>query len=218
MLRAMARREERPIAIASLGDPLLALEGIYVAGEAAETGAVIAPPHPLYGGSLESPVVGEVAHACVRAGLATIRFNWRGVGASAGERSGELSDATADYAAALAHLADSVPGGLLAAGYSFGAATAVSAGARDARVDRLLLVCPPATMLDRPALERFAGRVLVVAGGEDRLAPPGDLEAMCDGEGIRLEVIPDADHFFTAGLAELGRIASRWLGSSSPTG
>jgi alpha/beta superfamily hydrolase len=154
-----------------------------------------------------------VAHACARAGLATIRFNWRGVGASAGERSGDPGYAAADYAAALAYLADSVPGRLLAAGYSFGAASALRAGARDPRVDRLLLVCPPASMLDARALAGFAGRTLVVAGGEDRLAPPADLEAVCDGERIRFEVIPDADHFFMAGLAELGRIASRWLGA-----
>jgi alpha/beta superfamily hydrolase len=211
----MARREERPIAIAGLADPLGALEGIYVGGEPGEPGgAVIAPPHPLYGGSLESPVVGEIAHACARAGLATIRFNWRGVGASAGERSGDPGDAADDYAAALAYLADSVPGRLLAAGYSFGAATALAAGARHPRVDRLLLVCPPASMLDRPGLEGFAGRTLVVAGGEDRLAPPADLDALCDGERIRLEVIEAADHFFLAGLGELGRIASRWVADS----
>jgi hypothetical protein len=213
----MARREELPIAIASLADPLRVLEGIYMGGEPGESrGAVIAPPHPLYGGSLESPVVGEVAHACAKAGLATIRFNWRGVGASAGERSGDPADAAADYAAALAYLADSVPGGLLAAGYSFGAATALAAGASHPRVDRLLLVCPPAAMLDRRALERFAGHTLVVGGGEDRLAPPGQLEVLCQGDRVRLEVIDAADHFFMAGLPDLGRIAAAWLAGAGP--
>ena len=83
----MPKREERSVAI-PLGSSPLALEGLYLAGEDGDAGgAVIAPPHPLYGGSMESPVVGEVAHACARAGLATLRFNWRGVGASAGSRS-----------------------------------------------------------------------------------------------------------------------------------
>jgi hypothetical protein len=207
----MARREERGIAIAGAADPLAALEGIYVAGEIGSGGAVIAPPHPLYGGSLESPVVSEVAHACARSGLATVRFNWRGVGASAGLRSGDPADAAADYAAALAHLADTVSGRLIAAGYSFGAVTALAAGAVHPRVDRLLLVCPPASMLDARALAGFAGRTLVMAGGEDHLARPEALAELCDGDRIRLEVIASADHFFMTGLAELGRIASEWL-------
>jgi alpha/beta superfamily hydrolase len=209
----MARREERPIAIASAEDPSLALEGIFVAGEAGGSGgAVIAPPHPLYGGNLESPVVGEVAHACVQHGQATIRFNWRGVGASAGERSGEIADAAADYGAALEHLADTAEGSLLAAGYSFGAATGLRVGARHPRVERLVLVCPPGKMLDRAALDAFSGRALVVAGGRDELAPPADLEALFDDPRYCIEVIPEADHFFGEGLGGLGRLVSEWLG------
>lgn len=211
----MARREERPIAIAFAGDPALALDGIFVAGEDPESGgAVIAPPHPLYGGNLESPVVGEVSHACVRAGQATIRFNWRGVGASAGERSGEPSDAVADYRAALDYLAETVEGPLLAAGYSFGAATALRVGASHPRVDRLVMVCPPGSMLDRAAIESFRGRALVVAGGQDQLAPPGDLEALFDDDRHHFEVIPEADHFFSDGLPALSRIALAWLGAA----
>ena len=78
----MARPEERDVAI-PLADASLALEGIYVAGANGDaSGAVVAPPHPLFGGSMDSPVVNEVAWACRTAGLASLRFNWRGVGAS----------------------------------------------------------------------------------------------------------------------------------------
>ena len=191
------------------------LEGIYVAAapDHAE-GALIAPPHPLYGGHLESPVVGEVAHACARAGAATVRFNWRGVGASAGERSGEPADAIADYGAALEHLAETVSGPLLACGYSFGAATALRVGARHPRVDRLILVCPPASMIDAADLDGFGGRALLVAGGQDQLAPPEPLARLvAEADGQTLEVIPEADHFFMDGLAALGRVASAWLDS-----
>lgn len=201
--------------IASAEDPTRVLEGIYVAGEAEGSGgAVIAPPHPLYGGSLESPVVGEVAHACSQAGMAAVRFNWRGVGASAGERSGELEHGVADYTAALEYLADTAPGPLLAAGYSFGAATALSVGARHPRVERLVLVCPPGSMLDREALDAFDGEVLVVAGGRDEFAPPADLETVFTDERHRLQVIPDADHFFAEGLGALGRLVGTWLGGA----
>jgi alpha/beta superfamily hydrolase len=208
------RQEERAIAIAGLEDPLAALKGIYVAGEGPEAGgAVIAPPHPLYGGSLESPVVGEVAHACARAGIATLRFNWRGVGASAGDRSGDVADADADYRAALAYLAETVSGPLLASGYSFGAAAAVRAAACTPRVRRLVLVAPPPSLLEASTLADFPGRALLVAGGRDELAPAAGLEPLVDGEARRaLEVIPEADHFFMDGLGTLGRVVGEWLG------
>ena len=209
----MARREERPIAIAGADDPNLALEGIFVAGAGPESGgAVVAPPHPLYGGNLESPVVGEVAHACAGAELATVRFNWRGVGASAGERSGDPAHAEADYGAALEHLAETVSGPLLAAGYSFGAATALRVGGRHPRADQLVLVCPPAALIDPQVLAAYAGRALFVAGGRDELAPAADLETLVADTGHTFEVIPEADHFFMDGLAALSRIVSAWLG------
>src|SRR5271166_3947152 len=97
------------IACESLGAGA-ALEGLFLhAAGPSRGGAVVAPPHPLYGGSMENPVVSELAFVCARAGLASLRFNWRGVGASSGVPSGALADAADDYAAALSHLRDSVP-------------------------------------------------------------------------------------------------------------
>jgi len=121
------------VAIARRDAPAESLEGIFLAGASGEArGAVLAPPHPLYGGSIESPVLTELAFACTQAGLASLRFNWRGVGASAGEPSGEAGDADLDYASALEHLAETIPGPLVGGGYSFGSAAALRA-ARAAR-------------------------------------------------------------------------------------
>ena len=147
-----ARSFERPATIALsgvAGARGLALEGLHlcVEGEAAG-GAVIAPPHPEYGGSMESPVVGELAFACERAGLASLRFNWRGVGASAGEISGDPAVADQDYAASLDFMEETLEGSLVACGYSFGAAAAARASRGRARVRRLLLVSPPPPLLD----------------------------------------------------------------------
>ena len=100
----MSGQDERAIAIAAPGGTSLALEGIFVAGlDDDAVGVVIAAPHPLYGGSMDSPAVNEIAYAAGKAGLASLRFNWRGVGASAGAISGEADDADADYRAALQH-------------------------------------------------------------------------------------------------------------------
>ncbi len=200
-----------------------ALEGVYVpARDAAHQvddtagGAVVAAPHPLYGGAMDSPVVNELAHACAQSGFSALRFNWRGVGASHGTASGEAADADADYRAALAQLAETVSGPLVACGYSFGAAAALRAARSEAdgkRIERLVLVAPPPALLPPDPFAGLGRPLLVLVGADDRLAPPEELEPRVrDAVGARLEVIPRADHFFAAGLADVGRLAADWLG------
>jgi alpha/beta superfamily hydrolase len=210
------RSDERMIAIALRAPEEGTLEGVYQAPAGAGTrGAVIAAPHPLYGGSMDSPVVSEVAWACVRAGIAALRFNWRGVGASTGVASGATDDADRDFGAALAYLAETVPGKLVAAGYSFGAVAATRAAALHPRIDRLILVAPPGRMLPAGAFE--TGRpTLAVCGAQDTLAPAGEVAALAEGRPqVRLRIAPRADHFFQAGLGELGRYVSEWLAEIS---
>lgn len=211
----MARREERAVTIPA-GDAAegLALDALYVAPDPAledAGGAVIAPPHPLYGGSMDSPVVAELSWALSRGGLATLRFDWRGVGASAGRPSGDAEDARADYAAALDQLAESVSGRLVAAGYSFGAAAAVRASAQTPRVRALVLVAPPPSMLDRTLLAARPLDVWIVAGERDGIAPAAELDSIArELPRARVVTIAQADHFFGAGLGELGRAVTQW--------
>ncbi len=167
---------------------------------------------------MDSPVASELAWACASLGIASLRFNWRGVGASAGEASGDAAAADEDYAAALAHQRETVAGSLVACGYSFGACAAARAGAREPRVRRLLLVAPPPSLLDRAALAAFAGRALVVVRAADRIAPPRELEVIASQARALLQVISEADHFFGAGLGSLGRIAREWLGGADLPG
>jgi len=210
-----SKREDRQVAIPMPGSALV-LDGIYAPGAAGEhRGAVIAPPHPLYGGSMASPVVAEIAHACARAGLATLRFDWRGVGGSAGAPSGEAADADRDYAAALEHLAETVEGALCVCGYSFGAAAALRAAGSSRRVRGAILVAPPASLLDAAALGDVR-RALVVVGEDDQIASPDALrELVADSRNTSFVVIPGADHFFGAGLAEIAHAVARWLSSRS---
>ncbi len=191
------------------------LEGVFAGGTEGETrGVVLAPPHPLYGGSLESPVLSELAWAAARVGLVSLRFNWRGVGASAGAPSGDAAAADADYRSALDHLAETVGGPLVAGGYSFGSAAAVRAAAAERRVERLLLVAPPPALVAPAALAASGRRTLVLVGEYDTLAPVRELAAaLRDAGHVELRVVPNADHFFLEGLPEVGRLALEWLGA-----
>jgi alpha/beta superfamily hydrolase len=206
------RIQERMVTVARRDAPEQTLEAIYLAAAPdALGGAVLAPPHPLYGGSLESPVLTELAFACTQAGLASLRFNWRGVGASAGRPSGGAAEADADYGSALDHLAETVAGPLVAGGYSFGGAAAVRA-AGGPRIERLILVAPPPSLVAPEAVAAAARRALVLVGEYDALAPARALEAaFARAPHVALHVIPHADHFFAEGLGEIGRLAAEWL-------
>ncbi len=205
--------QEKMVAIALRGGAGAALEGVFLAGASDDDRcAVIAPPHPLYGGSLDSPVVTELAFACHQSGIASLRFNWRGVGASAGEPSGDASDADQDYASALDHAAEGAAGVLLACGYSFGAAAAVRAAEQTPRVRKLVLVAPPPALIAPARIAALRARTLVLAGDRDDFVPLAALEAgLAGAANVRLEVIPGADHFFGAGTRTLASLASTWL-------
>ncbi|MEZ4281210.1 MAG: alpha/beta fold hydrolase [Myxococcota bacterium] len=190
-------------------------EATGIAGDA-RGGAIIAAPHPQMGGSMDSPVVTELGLAASDAGLVSLRFNWRGIGGSAGRPSGETADADADCLAALDFMRESVEGPIVACGYSWGALAVFRTCAAAPRVKRLVLVAPPPAMLDRAALERSGRPMLIVAGDRDTYVPLDALEQCVAGlERVELAILPGVDHFFMTGLGELGRRVRSWLGAAS---
>jgi len=208
----MPKPLERMVTI-PLGDQGAVLEGTFLAGDPEDgRGAVVAPPHPLFGGSMDSPVVNELAHAFARHGIASLSFNWRGVGASAGVPSGDPGAAAEDYRASTEHLEKTVEGPLIAAGYSFGSVAALHAAERHRRVRRLVLVSPPVQMLGVDGLGEFDHEMLVITGEADDYSPPDALRPMCEqSQRIHLHVIAEADHFYVRGLAEISRAVSGWI-------
>ena len=207
---SMAWRE-RPVAIVVPGEGIV-LEGLWQSGDA--RAAVIAPPHPEFGGSLENPAVAEIAHGFYKAGWASLRFNWRGVGASQGSVTGDPESAEADFGAALKQLLATIEVPVIGAGYSFGAATALRVALREPILRELFLVAPPVSMIRDLPLEQLGRPVHVIVGSEDTFAPFRELsELLTPLANARLEVIPEADHFFALkGLAELAELARAALG------
>jgi uncharacterized protein len=213
------RNFERPAMISLPEDPTLApgsaLEGLWLPArgdEGERGGAVVAAPHPLMGGSMESPVATELGIATSDQGYVSLRFNWRGVGASAGLPSGETLHADTDYCAALDFMEESVDGPIVACGYSWGAATAARVATQRSRVRKLVMVSPPAAMLDGDSLKSFGHPILIITGDRDEYVPLEPLKELISGiEGVSLEVLEGVDHFFMAGLADIGRITRDFL-------
>ena len=190
----------------------LTLEGLLANPGGDAPAAVVCHPHPLYGGSMYNNVVDAVLAAMWQAGYATLRFNFRRVGASDGEHDGgpgEVDDAVAAMAFLLAQ-----PGvrkeGAIMAGYSFGAMVAVTAGYARADVARIVAVALPLAMADARIPDDASKPVLLVSGDRDSYSPVAGLQALESkiGGSARLEIIAGADHFFGGHETELSRAIS----------
>lgn len=200
-------------------DPARALESRLTRSRRSEALAVVAPPHPLYGGSLGSPVVKAIERAFADAGLTTLAFNFRGVGESTGEPSGELADALADYRAAATSAADLTL--RACAGYSFGSVAALACAAELA-APFVLMVAPPLALLPPELLER-ARAVVIVAAEHDEYAPLAALHELAAAHAqLTIDVVPGSDHFFLGSAVQrleraLAPVIARALGPSLQT-
>jgi uncharacterized protein len=178
---------------------------------AAPVGVVVCHPHPLYGGDMDSGVVLAATEACARRNLATLRFNFRGAGASTGQHDDGRGEQD-DVRAALADLRRRLPDGaaVALAGYSFGAAMA-AAVAQKTTVAGLALIAPPLRMRALEAPAAVSGPVLVVVGAEDQYCPPAALEGLRESiPDATVTVLEGADHFFFGSLDALAEALEGW--------
>jgi alpha/beta superfamily hydrolase len=206
------------VLVAAPSDPpgsTLKLEARRLDASAARGLAVVAAPHPLYGGTMHNPVVGGIAEGLARAGVASLVFNWRGIDGSEGARTDSLEAAVADYLAAIERIADSgLP--LYAAGYSFGAAVALLAACEDPRVRGVIMLAPPAGMLRAQDVASATASLSIMVGDHDEFAAVADLQSKLNGRSeATLDVIAGADHFFHyGGLPEIpsrvSALLERW--------
>jgi alpha/beta superfamily hydrolase len=167
---------------------------------------IFAHPLPVQGGTMHTKVVFQGAKALARTGCVVLRFNFRGVGLSAGtwdEGRGELDD----FRAATDFMASQYPGvELWAAGFSFGSYIALTAGAQDDRVCALIGIAPPVDRYDYAAVVASSKPKFLIHGAEDELIP---LRAVREfyarlGEPKEFIEIDRANHLFDGQASEVG--------------
>ena len=173
-------------------------------GAAPAAVGVVCHPHPLYGGTMQNKVVHTLARAMQELGVPTLRFNFRGVGRSAGRYAdgvGEAQDALAAIEFARRRWRREA---LWLGGFSFGAAVAFEVSVA-VRPERLVTVAPPVARMELAAKERPGCPWLIVQGDEDELVDIAEVRHWAEGfmPPPRLEVFAGAEHFFHGRLAEL---------------
>ena len=174
--------------------------------------AVIAHPHPLFGGTMDNKVVQTLARAFVLCGWRAVRFNFRGVGGSAGVHDqgiGELQDL-------LSVIQDQAPEGPLSlAGFSFGAfvtSHAIEQLRQQRALDKLVLVGTAASRFNvAPLASDLHQRTLVVHGEVDDTVPLADVMDWARPQKLPVTVIPGVEHFFHGQLNLLRSLVARHL-------
>lgn len=177
---------------------------------------LVCHPHPLGGGTMHNKVVFRVAAGLVDAGLATIRFNFRGVGESTGVHN-EIEGGKEDVCDALAYIEQNYPGeDLTIAGFSFGSRTALEVGYDDPRVARLISIGTPVDKYgDYDFLIGTKKPILFIHGDRDEFGSVENLRPLVDEiakqTDVELKVFENSGHFFDEHLNELRDAVRDWV-------
>jgi len=196
------RNAKRLIVAGPAGD----LEVVIDAPSASPRGiALVCHPHPLQGGTLDNKVAHTLAKTFHAMGYVATRFNFRGVGRSAGvfdEGIGETDDALAVLRHLRSRFGEALPVAL--AGFSFGSFVQTRVAAQ---------VSPEGLVLVGPAVNRFPlqqvpAETIVVHGEEDDVVPLADVFAWARPQELPVVVFPGCGHFFHGRLLQLARIVT----------
>lgn len=195
-------------------------EPAQTSGQGPRAAVVFAHPHPQLGGTMNTKAVYQAAKGLSRIGCAVLRFNFRGVGRSAGTFDNGRGEKE-DFKAALDYMAARYPGARLwAAGFSFGSWVAMEVGAADPRVSALIGIAPPvATSLSGMKYE-FPN---TLASDKPKFFVQGEGDDICPLEALwgfygrlqepkELVVIDGADHLFEGQATEVGEALEDLLG------
>ncbi|MGI8470362.1 MAG: alpha/beta hydrolase [Pyrinomonadaceae bacterium] len=174
--------------------------------------ALVAHPHPLGGGTMHNKVVFRAAAGLVEARLATLRFNFRGVGNSTGthdEGRGEQDD----IRTALDYLNENYPNEKITfAGFSFGSRIGAETVLDDARVQRIISIGTPVDKYDYSFLRACRKPILFVHGDSDEFGSIENLQKLFNSLECEKELIifENCGHFFDKHLNELKDAVRDW--------
>jgi alpha/beta superfamily hydrolase len=175
--------------------------------------AVIAHPHPLYGGTMDNKVVHTLFKASFELGFITVKFNYRGVGKSEGGYGDGLGE-TEDVIAVVEAVRDQFDAQsnnltLLLAGFSFGGAVQAHV-AKTLSPQSLIMVAPSVDHLQVPSISGYAERVLIIQGDQDEVVPLKTILHWAAPQDLPIVVIPGAEHFFHGKLHIIKRTVLDW--------
>lgn len=189
----------------------LSIEGVLHLPESTPcAGIVVCHPHPQYGGDMHNSVVMAICKAALDGGIAALRFNFRGTGASEGSYEGGSGERN-DVAAALDHLrgvAEIEESRVGLAGYSFGAAVAMRAVDDNVRV--LIAVSPPTTVGEITA-PSAACPALFMSGDADDYNDPEAIRKLAEESAGEAVIVPGVDHFWSTGDEQLRTAVGAFL-------
>ncbi len=180
--------------------------------------ALVCHPHPLYGGTMHSKVVFQVARTLRGLGLPVLRFNFRGAGLSDGEYDcgrGEQEDVRAALQYLAGEFSDS---DLVLAGFSFGAWVGLRVGCEETSVAELIGLGLPVNDSELSYLAHCTKPKLFIQGAADQFGSREKLESLYTQlpEPRRLVFVDGADHFFTGKLDAVDRAIHAWMAERHP--
>ena len=204
---------EKAIHFTPRNDPSIRLEGILGLPTAAlehPPGVVLCHPHPLYGGSMDTPLIQRLYAELLAEGFITLRFNFRGVGRSQGQHAGGVREVE-DVAGAVEFLAnceDAAPARIYIVGYSFGALVGLKYAPTDPRIAGVVAIGLPLYAVGEGFLADYRKPKLFIAGEKDPICPPPELYAFLKHipQPWEVQTLPRADHLF---LGYEGEVALR---------
>jgi alpha/beta superfamily hydrolase len=171
--------------------------------------AVVAHPLPTMGGTMENKVAVMLAKTFAELGCVTLRFNFRGVGASAGEFTGgdgETEDMVAVARYAQEQFGEELP--LLLSGFSFGGYVAARA-AQQLKPQHLVLAAPAVGRFTAGDMPAVAPDTLVIHGEHDDVVPLAEALDWARPQHLPVVVLPQAEHYFHGRLTQLRDIVRR---------
>ncbi len=183
-------------------------------------GVVICHPHPQYGGDMYNVIVASLARSLCDAGIAALRFHFRGVDMSEGSFDGgvgEIEDAV--EAMSFLSLSENVDASRVGiAGYSFGAAVALAAASRSNLPQAMVSIACPSRVFNEMSAQELLLPKMLILGEHDHDFPAQQFKFMARRftDPKEVEVIGGADHFFGGHVSEVVELAigffKQWIG------